>query len=311
MMNKELRLLQLSQLCSVFAGGGGTMAVTWLVYEVTGSKAAMGGLWMVMLTGQLLIQFCIGPYMDRYRRTSIMKGSEIGRVLIYLAVLTALYSGIPAPGLLYAAAFLASLAVYDTAAAALIPKLAAGRGLVRINAKLAGPVQLVRFLALPAAGLLLSAAGAQILLWLTAGLYFISLLAICRIEEGEAALSAKERWAAQFVKGLAVYKQHKILLVLGGFISVTSFGVYATQAMYLPYVHEILKGGSFEYGLFAAAFPFPMCLAVRSAANGRYRPAHCTRLCCAPSSWEAGPISVSGWPGHCGSRSSLKRRPAS
>ena len=86
-------------------------------------------------------------------------------------------------------------------------------------------------------------------------LYFVSYWIIVTINESIIEMTEKLSWAKQFKQGLHIYKEHPILLILGGFISVTSFGVFATQAMYIPYVTEILSGSSFEYGLFAASFP--------------------------------------------------------
>lgn len=253
---KNVSLLFMSQLLSAFASTLGTFCISWIVYEQTGSKLAMGGLWLVSIGGQMIVQFLAGPFIDKWKRTIMMKASEVIRVFAYLLIWFALLLENASTGFLYIAAFLTSIVVYDAAAGALVPKLVKKEELVKVNAKITGGVQFVRFITFPLAGLFLSFFGGQEAILLVIFLFFVSYLMIGRINESPIEITQKQSWAKQFKKGLHIYKEQPILLILGGFISVTSFGVFATQAMYIPYVADILRGSSFEYGLFAASFPF-------------------------------------------------------
>ena len=69
----SITLLFLSQIISTFASTFGTFCISWLVYDVTGSKMAMGGLWLVSIIGQLIVQLFAGPFIDRWKRTTMMK----------------------------------------------------------------------------------------------------------------------------------------------------------------------------------------------------------------------------------------------
>lgn len=95
----------------------------------------------------------------------------------------------------------------------------------------------------------------ETLLPLLAFLFLASWVSTVRI--GEEAHSAEERhsWKNSFVQGIRVCRSNTVLYSLAFLVSVTSFGVFATQAMYLPYVTEMLRGGPLEYGWFSAAFP--------------------------------------------------------
>ncbi|MGE8203498.1 MFS transporter [Heyndrickxia sp. NPDC080065] len=253
---KNVTLLFIDQMISTFASTYGTFCISWLVYELTGSKMAMGGLWFVSIFGQLIVQLFAGPFIDRWKRTTMMKLSEGLRFLAYLIAFILWTSGHINVGILYAVSFISSVVVYDSAASALIPKLAASENLVKINAKISGFVQLVRFISLPIAGFLTENLGAGRGLVLIVLLFISSLCILPFISESVSRVSSNHTWMSQFKAGIHIFRQHKMLLSLALFVVTTSFGVYATQAMYIPYVSEVLGGSSFEYSLFAAAFPF-------------------------------------------------------
>lgn len=255
-MNKSSKLLLLNQLISTFASTTGTFILSWMVYDLTGSKVAMGGLWLITVFGQMLVQFLAGPVIDRWKRTTMMQFSELLRFLSYSIILLLFSIGDPMVEILYAASFLTAIVVYDSAANALIPKIVDKDRLVKVNARIAGLVQLIRLIALPIAGIMISAWGQKASLLVVSALFFISIWMIGYISETANNALKKQTWSSQFKKGIQIYRQHPILLYLGLFIATTSFGVFATQAMYIPYVKEILGGSSFQLGLFSAAFPF-------------------------------------------------------
>ncbi|MGE6256508.1 MFS transporter [Heyndrickxia sporothermodurans] len=253
---RYVNILFFAQFISTFASTFGTFTVSWLVYDLTGSKMAMGGLWFITIFGQILVQLFAGPFIDRWKRTTMMKCSEGLRFLIYFATFIMWISGHISVGVLYAVSFLGSFSVYDSAANALVPKLVSAENLVKINAKISGYVQLVRFLSLPIAGFITAQIGRTSGLAFILLLFIVSLVLLYFIEEEESKVKGKQTWINQFTLGIRIYSKYKILVLLGLFVSSTSFGVFATQAMYIPYVSERLGGSSFEYSLFAAAFPF-------------------------------------------------------
>ncbi|MEM5014868.1 MFS transporter [Metabacillus indicus] len=184
-----------------------------------------------------------------------MRGSEALRAAVYLLLLLFFTAGFHEAALLYAAAFLTSITAYDPAAAALIPKLVQKEELVKVNARISGGVQLMRFLALPSAGLLVSVLNDKSSLIFVAGAFSVSFIMIGFLIEKPAEFENKASWIKKFREGTHIYRKHKILLFLGILVSITSFGVFAAQTMYIPFVAEVLGGSSFEYGLFAASFP--------------------------------------------------------
>lgn len=254
--DKDINLLFMNQIISTFASTFGTFCISWLVYDVSGSKMAMGGLWFISIFGQLIVRLFAGPFIDRWKRTTMMKLSEAIRFISYLFAFILWVNGNVSVEILYIVSFLSSIVVYDSAANALIPKLVSRDHLVKINAKISGFVQLVRFLSLPLSGLITANMGEGKGLIFIAILFMLSLCMLYFIKESNNTVVGKQTWGKQFKAGIQIYQQYKILVLLGLFVSATSFGVFATQAMYIPYVSEILGGSSFEYSLFAAAFPF-------------------------------------------------------
>jgi Na+/melibiose symporter-like transporter len=243
------------QAVSTFASTFGTFAISWIVYDITGSKIAMGSLWLVTFFAQMVIRFLAGPFIDQWSKVSMMRLSESIRLLSYLCLFVLSLNGHVTFTFLYIAAFLSSIVVYDTAASALLPTMIKKENLVKSNAKISGINQLMRLITLPVAGLLIGLIGQKGSLLLITLLFFLSLCILRELKEPVDKARKIQKWKSQFKSGITIYMKHKILLKLGLFIATTSFGVSATQAMYIPYVSDILGGSSFIYGLFTAAFP--------------------------------------------------------
>lgn len=214
-MDNDSHLLLLNQLFSTFASTTGTFILSWMVYDLTGSKMAMGGLWLVNIFGQMIVQFLAGPVIDRWKRTTMMQLSELIRFFSYSIVLLLFFLGETRVEILYAASFLTSIVVYDSAANALIPKIVDKDKLVKVNARISGLVQLIRLLALPSAGIMISTWGQRASLMMVVGLFFLSILMIRYINEPAINAVKKQTWSSQFKKGFQIYKQHPILLYLG------------------------------------------------------------------------------------------------
>ncbi|PYZ97489.1 hypothetical protein CR205_02515 [Alteribacter lacisalsi] len=254
---RSFRLLYGSMSVSAFAHTFGTFIISWFVYEITGSELAMGGLWLVSIGTRMLVQFAVGPYIDRFRRTSVMVLSEMVRVAAFSGLLVLSAVGELTPAALYGGAFLISVVFFDPAAHALLPKLVTETALVKANAKVAGLGQLMRLIALPIAGVAVAVSGSIVSLALVTGMFVLSALMASGITEEDRAREKDETgsWWKQFKRGVVIYRKHPVLLFLGFFIAVINFAVFATQVMYIPYVIEVLGGSSFAYGIFAAMFP--------------------------------------------------------
>ncbi|MED5019387.1 MFS transporter [Paenibacillus chibensis] len=253
--NKPFLWLCADQMRSILAATSGTFILSWMLYELTGSKTAMGVLWLLSIAGQWAVQWIFAPLIDRWKRTTVMKVSETVRGMGYAFVWLMWIAGNQEAYVIWIGTFIGSLQIYDAAAGALLPKLISKERLVRANATLAGGGQLVRVLALPLAGLLTGILRPGVLLpWLV--LLFFSCWGFTAFMN-EPARNAKKgmTWRGSLHQGMRVYRDHKILYALALLISVTSFGVFATQSMYVPFVMDVIGGGPMDFGLFSASFP--------------------------------------------------------
>lgn len=69
------------------AGMGGSFATfvqSWLMYELTGSKLAMGSLWLVFMLPGVLVQLVSGPCLDRWDPKRVMIAVQWSRAAIFL-----------------------------------------------------------------------------------------------------------------------------------------------------------------------------------------------------------------------------------
>jgi MFS family permease len=74
-------------LAQAVSGLGHTFAgfiISWLVFEMTGSKVAMGAIWVALMVPTIITQIVAGPYLDRWDRRMVMIVSEWMRAVVFL-----------------------------------------------------------------------------------------------------------------------------------------------------------------------------------------------------------------------------------
>ncbi|GEL76672.1 MFS transporter [Tenuibacillus multivorans] len=252
---RNINILITDNAISIFSSTFGTFLISWILYELTGSKFAMGGLWLLTITTQILIQFICAPYMDKWPKIKVMILSESFRLIAFTLLLFNFFFGWNDIFIFYSAVLLNSVTLFEPALNSIIPSIVNEGKLVMINSKIASINQLVRFIAYPLAGVIIGIIGTNNSIVLLVIISLISITLLMQFKYEIVSGQLKEKWWNQFKKGLDVYKHNKILIFMGVLIAVTNFGVFATISMHVPYVNEILNGGSFEYGLFAGSFP--------------------------------------------------------
>ena len=98
---RSYRLILFGQLISELGASLGTLASSWLIYQATGSEAAVGGMWLLYFLPSLALQLIIGPYLDRFDKKRVMVFSQwvrsgafglaVGAILIQPDALWPLY----------------------------------------------------------------------------------------------------------------------------------------------------------------------------------------------------------------------------
>ncbi|WP_202081299.1 MFS transporter, partial [Caldalkalibacillus salinus] len=76
--NRSFLIMWLAQFASGLGSTFATFVTSVLVYHMTGSKIAMGGIWIAYFVPKLIMSIVSGPYIDRLDYKKIMIFSELG-----------------------------------------------------------------------------------------------------------------------------------------------------------------------------------------------------------------------------------------
>lgn len=250
--------LWLGEAVSSLGGAIGTVANSWILYEWTGSKTAMGSLWLIYFLPSLLLQLGIGPYLDRWNRQRVMVFAQLARGLVFLVPTLMLAGGLHEVWPLYVVQAVIGLVqpLYVPSSLALMPSLVPPDQLLRANARLDGVTRLMSFLGPPVGGLLVEVLGVSGSLLGVSMLFLLSCGLLLTIQEPPRD-RAQERpaWGRQIRSGHRFFWQQRLLVWLAVLMSFVQFGVGVTMVLNLPYVTDELGGDSFWYGVFLAGFP--------------------------------------------------------
>lgn len=74
----------IGQAAAGMSGSFATFVQSWLMYELTGSKLAMGSLWLVFMLPGVLVQLVSGPCLDRWDPKRVMIAVQWSRAAIFL-----------------------------------------------------------------------------------------------------------------------------------------------------------------------------------------------------------------------------------
>ncbi|MGG1660489.1 MFS transporter [Brevibacillus sp. NRS-1366] len=255
---RSYRFILLGQLVSEFGAALGTLANSWLIYQTTGSQAAVGGMWLLYFLPSLAMQLVAGPYLDRFDKKRIMVFSQWMRSGVFcFSFLVILIQ----PGLLWPL-YLTSLIngliqpLYVPASQSLLPSLVKGEHLVQANAYLDSALRIAMIAGPPLGGLLVAAVGGVPVLAMVAAGYALSggLLLMCQNISLETR-AVTQSWFAMFREGLAVFYEKPLLLWLSVFSALVQFAVGITLVLNLPFIAGELHGSSFHVGIFLAGYP--------------------------------------------------------
>ncbi|MGG4493427.1 MFS transporter [Brevibacillus reuszeri] len=255
---RSYRLILFGQLISELGASLGTLASSWLIYQATGSEAAVGGMWLLYFLPSLALQLIIGPYLDRFDKKRVMVFSQwmrsgafgiaVGAILIQPDALWPLYLISLINGLIQP--------LYVPASQSMLPSLVHSDSLVKANAYLDSALRIAMITGPPLGGLLVAWIGGTAVIALVAFSYALSggLLLMC--QSNPVAARPTQPWLAMFREGLAVFSEKPLLLWLSIYAALVQFAVGITLVLNLPYITAELHGSSFHVGLFLAGYPF-------------------------------------------------------
>jgi MFS family permease len=242
---------------SELGGAFGTFCNSVLVYELTGSKMALGSMWLLYYIPSILLQLISGPFIDKWSRKWIMVYSQWTRAVIFLMPLVLLSFGMLEIWHIYVVQVVIGLItpLYVPASQAITPTIVAREQLPSANAFLDGTTRLMLFSAPILGGIFIESIGVRPTLMIVCILLIASGFTLLSVNEKRTPQTIRKTWLAQFQEGVHYFFHQRTIVWLGFFLAFVQFGVGVTMVITLPFITDVLKGNYQEYGLFMAGFP--------------------------------------------------------
>ena len=255
----------------LWLGGLVSMTGSWVtfvglplvVYDLTGSTLATGGMFLAAIVPRILFGSLAGVLVDRWDRRRILVVANVAHAAFLLPLL-AVESEAQLP-LVYAVAVVQSLLgqLVVPAEGALLPRLVEREELVAANALNALNNDLSRLVGPVIGGVTAQAAGLTGIVVVDALSFLVaaSLIAGIGADRGRVAVAtAADRVAgaltafwSEWVEGLRLVGRTRLAAVLLAFAAVTGLGEGVMVTLFLPFVVEVVEGGDAGYGLVVSA----------------------------------------------------------
>ncbi|MFZ5817472.1 MAG: MFS transporter [Bacillota bacterium] len=259
-MNKRFWIFVAGQAVTVLGNSFGTLALGWLVYELTGSMVALGTLVLATKLPEVVFRFLSGPLLDRVNRVRLMAGIELAQAVIYAIPVVLAATGHLALWHLYLLSALGGLfsAPYMPASMAVVPALVPPQSLVRANSVSQTAVQIANLAGPATAGLVIAQFDGIPALALDAASYALSALSLLALPRAagqveKAAGRQGQGYLAQLAEGLGFFRQVPVLLYFLVGAAAINAGVSAFNGMMIPYVTDHLGAADSQIGLLSSA----------------------------------------------------------
>lgn len=251
---RDFRLLWAGQFVSMLGTQVQTVALGWLVYSLTGSSAALGGVGLARAIPTILLSLFGGTLADQVdrRRLLILSQSVLAVFSVILAVIiTADKASVP---ILYGfAAITAAAAAFDSPTRqAIIPSLVPRERLPNALTLNVLAWQTAAVLGPAAGGLIIRAFGVAAAYWIDAASFVAVLGALVAIRTQIPVRAGPRRGWAAVVEGLAFVRDRAILwqLMVLDFLAV----LFVSSMGLLPvFARDVLAVGSEGLGLLYSA----------------------------------------------------------
>ncbi|MEF2967106.1 MFS transporter [Paenibacillus sp. M1] len=246
---KPFMYLLTARIVSRFGDSIDSIAYSWMVYMLTGSKLMMGSLFALNYVPSILFSFFSGALVDRWPKRRVILITTLSRGL--LVVLTAILyaSSLLRPWHLYVLTFLISTLECFTSPAeiALVPQLLPKDKLMSGNSISTSVSKIAELAGLAVAGGIIAFAGISGAILIDGLTFFIAALIIALIRNTSELPGAKapERTTlGQEIKnGLKYIFADKLILTIVLIAAYVNFCLSAYNVLNPAYVDEILKSG--------------------------------------------------------------------
>jgi MFS family permease len=247
-----------------------SVALPFVVYDLTGSTAATAAAAASRLVPRLLFASVAGVFVDRWDRRRTMVASNL---LLGLSVLPLLLvRSADWLWLLYLVSLVQSaLAQFlQPAENALLPRLVAEEDLIPANALNGLNNNIARLVGPPLGGLVVAAWGLTGAMLLDASSFFIAAILVALVAvDGRAARTdsaaaapgapapawadARATLRREWLAGLAFVRRDRVVAIIFLYWTIAGLGQGVINALFVPFVATVLGGGALAYGTILAA----------------------------------------------------------
>ncbi len=254
LQNRNYRHFLVSRTCSSLASQSLTVALGWMIYELTGSAWMLGWIGFFQFLPMLILTFVVGTFADRYDRR------RIGLICQWVQALTVVILGVLVwKGQLTATGILAAVTVLGAAQAFERPTMAS------LVPGIVGPAMLQRAIATstsfmqtalivgPALGGLLYGFGHILPFWVAGVLFLVAGYSVGTIKVLTAAPGTRAPVTLKTVFAGVSFIRHNPAVL--GMISLDLFAVLlgGATALLPIFASDILRAGPLGLGLLRAA----------------------------------------------------------
>ena len=253
LFNREFRYLWIGNTISGCGDQFFLVALPWLILQLTGSGAVLGGIMMVQAIPRAALMLIGGAVTDRVSPRKIMILTAAARTVLVAALAVLIWTHHVDVSQLYVLSFLFGVADAFAAPAAqtLLPSLVAPAQLPAANALSAGTQQMA-MLAMPApAGIIVAAFGVAAAFSIDAVSFLFIIAALLMLRDPPRAASAARRSniVHSILEGLRYVKNDVALRTLLLVASVLNFCITGPLSVGLAYVAKSEFGSPTAYGL--------------------------------------------------------------
>lgn len=266
--NADFRYLWLARACSCFGDSLYNLAISWLVYSMTGSSLQVGLVIVAKFLPEMILGLFIGAWVDRLNPKLLMQLSDAAQALLTGTLAVLMLTGQLQLVHIYLITALLSISgnLFATSQSSLMPELIKDKAyLISANSLLSVSLQITRILGTVAGGILVASIGNSGAVIGDAVSFILSLALIQRIKHRSRAGShsragsslsifAEIREGWEWLRGQTAM----LLLILLGTLSNIALG--PSNVLPPMLIEKLLQGGSGELGIFNAAIGIGLLL---------------------------------------------------
>lgn len=260
-MNRNFWILTVGETLSILGSNFGQMAQAVLVYNLTGSKVAMGTIMLLAMGAETVTRLLGSPLIDRFNRVGLMRLLMVLMTLIYAAPPVLAYFGALQVVHLYLFAIAAGVAsaLYLPAYFALIPSIVKGEAMIRANSVSQTVTSIAGLVGPVLAGLVIASVGPVPALTIDAVSYGIALLSLFLLPRAigqvtQTLAKPGESYLGQLVDGVRFYRSFPVLILALAGAALMNFSLSAGSTMLVPMVRERLGMDVAAVGALSSAF---------------------------------------------------------